>query len=137
MSACALPARRCPPRGNKSAFATFMQRVDDFLRESRMPPSVLGLNAIGDSGALTYWRKGRLPRFRTMRRVDAYMESWRRERGQLDRLTSRYLLPPKPEVVADGPLASSALTAAGNDPRKAIELLRIAIESIQPLAKAA
>lgn len=37
----------------------------------------------------------RLPSFRTMRRVDRYMQSWRRERGQLDCLTSRYSLPPK------------------------------------------
>lgn len=124
-----------------SAVDAFLARVEDFLQESKMRPSNLGRDAIADSGAVTTWRNGRTPTFRTMRRVDDFMDEWRRARARLERAAARKASRSTPEPVAlfapatSAPLASIAMRETGSDPRKAIELLRIAIESLQPLAR--
>ena len=119
----------------------FLARVEDFLTESKMRPTNLGRDSIGDSGAVCTWRKGRTPTFRTMRRVDDFMDEWRRARARIERAAARKTAKPAPEPVAlfapanSAPLASIAMRETGSDARKAIELLRIAIESLQPIAR--
>lgn len=123
-----------------SAINAFLGRVDQFLEESGMRPTTLGRKAMGDCAAVANWRKGRNPTFRTMRRVDDFIGGWRREKVKHDRIaagraerspSTGRLLP------VSAPLATIAMCEAGSDARKAIELLRIAIESLQPIARAA
>lgn len=124
-----------------SAVDAFLARVEDFLQESKMRPSNLGRDAIANSGAVTTWRKGLTPTFHTMRRVDDFMDEWRRARARLERAAARKAEQSRPNVHmlpvsnAPAPLAAIAMREAGSDARKAIELLRIAIESLQPLAR--
>jgi hypothetical protein len=126
-----------------SAIDAFLARVDDFLTESKMRKTTFGRDAIGDGNAVNNWRKGTMPTFRTMRRVDDFMDEWRRARARLERAAARAAAKPAPEPVAlfaptnSAPLASIAMRETGSDARKAIELLRIAIESLQPIARGA
>lgn len=111
--------------------ALLLVRVEDFLRESEMPQSVFGRLALRDPCFVGDLRRGREPSTRTARRVDAYMKRWMAQHraGLVQKLGDRRCRVPR--------LADAALRLARRDPREAIELLRIAIESIQPLVKAA
>jgi hypothetical protein len=110
--------------------APLLARVEGFLVESGMPQTVFGRLALRDPRFVGDLRRGRETSKRTARRAETYMHRWRAqfERGEVQKLGDRRCKEPR--------LADEALRLAGRDPMKAIELLRIAIESIQPLAKA-
>ncbi|WP_114952230.1 hypothetical protein [Sphingosinicella terrae] len=52
-----------------------LQRIEAYLRQSRMPPTRFGRDALGDPNFLFNLRDGREPRPATVRRVLAFMES--------------------------------------------------------------
>jgi hypothetical protein len=51
-----------------------LRRIEDYLRESGIPPTRFGREAMGDPGFVTGLRNGREPRSATVRRVEAFLE---------------------------------------------------------------
>ncbi|WP_194953964.1 hypothetical protein [Sphingopyxis solisilvae] len=54
-----------------------VQRVEAFLRESDMPPTVFGRAAIGDPRLVSDLRAGRETGIRVTCRVEHFMNKWR------------------------------------------------------------
>ena len=62
-----------------------LQRIEAFLRESAMPPSVFGRAAVGDPRLVSDLRGGREPGSRLKYRVEHFMIKWRADR-HMDRV---------------------------------------------------
>src|SRR3546814_8071511 len=56
-----------------------LQRIEAFLRESAMPPSVFGRAAVRDPRLVSDLRCGREPGHRIISRVEHFMNKWRTE----------------------------------------------------------
>ncbi len=54
-------------------------RIEAFLKESAMPPSVFGRAAVGDPRLVSDLRGGREPGRALIRRVEHFMNKWRAE----------------------------------------------------------
>lgn len=54
----------------------FLEKVNDFLDVSVMPPATFGVLAIGDPSFVLKLRKGRECREKTQERVLAFMADW-------------------------------------------------------------
>ncbi|MDO9367246.1 MAG: hypothetical protein Q7T68_01630 [Sphingopyxis sp.] len=54
-----------------------LQRIDTFLRESTMPPSVFGRAAVHDPRLVSDLRGGREPGLELVCRVEHFMNKWR------------------------------------------------------------
>lgn len=59
---------------------TFAQSVEHFLSETKMLPTHLGRDALGDPNFVRQLREGRAPTATVMDRVAAFMESHRERR---------------------------------------------------------
>ncbi|QUM74382.1 hypothetical protein [Sphingopyxis granuli] len=59
---------------------TLLQRIEAFLTESRMPPSVLGRDAVHDPRLVSDLRGGRAVGRSVECRVEHFMHKWRAER---------------------------------------------------------
>ena len=57
-----------------------LQRIDAFLRESTMPPSVFGRAAVHDPRLVSDLRGGREPGLELICRVEHFMNKWRADR---------------------------------------------------------
>ncbi|KKC27413.1 hypothetical protein WP12_03235 [Sphingomonas sp. SRS2] len=55
--------------------------IERYLRESGVPASRFGRDAMGDPGFVAMLRRGREPRDKTIRRVAAYLSSIRAPMG--------------------------------------------------------
>jgi len=60
-----------------------LHRIEEFIKERRVPPARFGRDAVGDPCFVFDLRDGREPRRRTIARVDAYLASARNERASL------------------------------------------------------
>ncbi|WP_293838855.1 hypothetical protein [Sphingopyxis sp.] len=58
---------------------TLLQRIDAFLKESAMPPTVFGRAAVRDPRLVRDLRDGREPGVQLICRVEHYMNAWRTE----------------------------------------------------------
>lgn len=56
---------------------SLLQRIELFLRESAMPPSVFGRAAVRDPRLVTDLRSGREPGRSVIDRVEHFMNKWR------------------------------------------------------------
>lgn len=56
---------------------SLLQRIDAFLKESTMPPTVFGRRAVGDPRLVGDLRRGREPGRRLICRVEHFMNMWR------------------------------------------------------------
>lgn len=56
---------------------SLLQRIEAFLKESAMPPSVFGRAAVHDPRLVSDLRGGREPGFRLICRVEHFMNKWR------------------------------------------------------------
>jgi len=56
---------------------SLLQRIETFLKESDMPPSVFGRAAAHDPRLVSDLRGGRDPGFRMICRVEHFMNKWR------------------------------------------------------------
>lgn len=56
---------------------SLLQRIEGFLVESRMPPSVFGRAAVHDPRLVSDLRGGREPGLRVTCRVEHFMNKWR------------------------------------------------------------
>ncbi len=59
---------------------TLLQRIDAFLKESAMPPTVFGRAAVRDPRLVSDLREGREPGRQLICRVEHFMNIWRAER---------------------------------------------------------
>ncbi|HEV7342230.1 MAG TPA: hypothetical protein VGN68_11380 [Sphingopyxis sp.] len=59
---------------------TLLQRIDAFLKESAMPPTVFGRAAVRDPKLVSDLRGGREPGGQLICRVEHFMNKWRAER---------------------------------------------------------
>ena len=59
---------------------SLLQRIEGFLVESRMPPSVFGRAAVHDPRLVSDLRGGREPGLRVTCRVEHFMNKWRADR---------------------------------------------------------
>ena len=59
---------------------SLLQRIEAFLRESQMPPSVFGRAAARDPRLVSDLRGGRAPGRRMTCRVEHFMNTWRADR---------------------------------------------------------
>ena len=59
---------------------TLLQRIEAFLTESRMPPSVLGRDAVHDPRLISDLRGGRAVGRSVECRVEHFMNKWRADR---------------------------------------------------------
>ncbi len=59
---------------------TLLQRIDAFLKESAMPPTVFGRAAVRDPKLVSDLRGGREPGRQLICRVEHFMNIWRAER---------------------------------------------------------
>jgi len=59
-----------------------LQRIEAFLRESAMPPSVFGRAAVGDPRLVADLRGGREPGRRIVSRTENFMSKWHAERTE-------------------------------------------------------
>ena len=59
---------------------SLLQRIEAFLKESAMPPSVFGRAAVRDPRLVSDLRGGRVPGFRLACRVEHFMNKWRADR---------------------------------------------------------
>ncbi len=59
---------------------TLLQRIDAFLKESAMPPTVFGRAAVRDPRLVSDLRDGREPGRQLICRVEHFMNIWRAER---------------------------------------------------------
>ena len=57
-----------------------LQRIETFLKESQMPPSVFGRAAARDPRLVSDLRCGREPGRRMICRVEHFMNTWRADR---------------------------------------------------------
>lgn len=112
-----------------SAGKKLLARIDAFLKESNMTPSGFGTQAARDPRLHSDLRKGREPGAATIERVESFMRRWRAQR-RAGLVAPRPRREPKPGKAQK--LAERALRSARGDPRKAVEQLRVAIESLQP-----
>ena len=51
-----------------------LRRIEQYLKERRMPPARFGREAVGDPNFVFDLRDGRVPRERTAARVYAYLD---------------------------------------------------------------
>ena len=56
---------------------SLLQRIEAFLKESAMPPSVFGRAAVSDPRLVGDLRGGRQPGHRLICRVEHFMNKWR------------------------------------------------------------
>lgn len=56
---------------------SLLQRVEAFLKESRMPPTVFGRTAVRDPRLVGDLRGGRTPGLRMTCRLEHFMNKWR------------------------------------------------------------
>ena len=68
-----------------------LQRIEAFLAESAMPPSVFGREAVRDPRLVADLREGRVAGLRIICRVEHFMNKWRADRrsGQVAPLGDR------------------------------------------------
>ncbi|HET6524276.1 hypothetical protein [Sphingopyxis sp.] len=59
---------------------SFLQRIEAFLNESAMPPSVFGRAAVRDPRLISDLRSGREPGRDIICRVEHFMNKWRADR---------------------------------------------------------
>ena len=59
---------------------TLLQRIEAFLKESTMPPSVFGREAVHDPRLVSDLRGGREPGLQLICRVEHFMNTWRADR---------------------------------------------------------
>lgn len=59
-----------------------LRRIEEFMKERRVPPARFGRDAVGDPCFVFDLRDGREPRRRTIARVDAYLQAARNEQGR-------------------------------------------------------
>lgn len=59
---------------------SLLQRIEAFLKESAMPPSVFGRDAVRDPRLVTDLRGGREPGRQLICRVEHFMNKWRADR---------------------------------------------------------
>jgi len=59
---------------------SLLQRIEAFLKESAMPPSVFGRAAVHDPRLVSDLRSGREPGRRVICRVEHFMNKWRADR---------------------------------------------------------
>lgn len=59
---------------------TLLQRIDAFLKESAMPPTVFGRAVVRDPRLVSDLREGREPGRQLICRVEHFMNIWRAER---------------------------------------------------------
>ena len=59
---------------------SLLQRIESFLKESAMPPSVFGRDAVRDPRLVSDLRGGREPGRRLICRVEHFMNKWRADR---------------------------------------------------------
>jgi hypothetical protein len=59
---------------------SLLQRIDAFLKESAMPPSVFGRAAVRDPRLVSDLRGGREPGRDVICRVEHFMNKWRADR---------------------------------------------------------
>ncbi|HEV2597323.1 hypothetical protein [Sphingopyxis sp.] len=59
---------------------SLLQRIEAFLRESAMPPSVFGRAAVHDPRLVSDLRGGREPGLYVICRVEHFMNKWRADR---------------------------------------------------------
>ncbi|MGV3731332.1 MAG: hypothetical protein ACO1NN_11315 [Sphingopyxis sp.] len=59
---------------------SLLQRIEAFLKESAMPPTVFGRAAVRDPRLVSDLRGGREPGARLKNRVEHFMNKWRAER---------------------------------------------------------
>lgn len=65
--------------GEKKMERSLLQRIEAFLKESAMPPSVFGRAAVSDPRLVADLRGGREPGRRLTCRVEHFMNKWRAE----------------------------------------------------------
>jgi len=69
---------------------SLLQRIEAFLKESAMPPTVFGRAAVRDPRLVSDLRGGREPGLRLKCRVEHFMNTWRVERtGERTRTGAR------------------------------------------------
>lgn len=104
--------------------ADLLHRVEAFLREADMPPTIFGRLALRDPRFVGDLRRGRKPHRKTERRAIQYMDQWRRAYriGRVQRMGDRR------RTLS---LADRALRDGAHDGHRAVELLRVAIERVQ------
>lgn len=59
---------------------SLLQRINAFLKESEMPPSVFGRHAVSDPRFVSDLRGGRVPGSRIAGRAEHFMNKWRADR---------------------------------------------------------
>lgn len=59
---------------------SLLQRIEAFLKESAMPPSVFGRAAVHDPRLVSDLRSGREPGRQLICRVEHFMNKWRADR---------------------------------------------------------
>lgn len=59
---------------------SLLQRIEAFLKESAMPPSVFGRDAVRDPRLVSDLRGGREPGREIICRVEHFMSKWRADR---------------------------------------------------------
>lgn len=59
---------------------SLLQRIDRFLAESKIPPTLFGRHAVRDPRLVSDLRNGREAGTRIIARVEHFMNSWRAER---------------------------------------------------------
>lgn len=59
---------------------SLLQRIEAFLKESAMPPSVFGRAAVRDPRLVSDLRGGREPGLHLICRVEHFMNKWRADR---------------------------------------------------------
>ncbi|WP_033074729.1 hypothetical protein [Sphingopyxis sp. MWB1] len=84
---------------------SLLQRIEAFLKESGMPPTLFGRAAVRDPRLVSDLRRGREPGRRVITRTENYMNHWRAERdaGRVQPAPPRAVQPGRP---------------AGNGPRE-------------------
>lgn len=59
---------------------SLLQRIEAFLKESAMPPSVFGRDAVRDPRLVSDLRGGREPGLQLTCRIEHFMNKWRADR---------------------------------------------------------
>jgi len=59
---------------------SLLQRIEAFLKESEMPPSVFGRDAVRDPRLVSDLRGGREPGLQLICRIEHFMNKWRADR---------------------------------------------------------
>lgn len=108
---------------------SLLSRIEAFLIQSGMSALIFGEDAVNDPRFVYDLRKGRKPGRRVRARVEAFMADWRADNG-VPALDDHW------EPLVDR-LATDALCFAQGQHSRAMTMLQLVIERIQPLAKAA